>query len=188
MLYCFEYFQLFLQTQLLIYVKILWVSEESFFPEGKSTVQGATCLPGSQRGAVCSVQCAVRSSKYQVASTVRVLVRWGPLRSVSRIVSPIGVITVVGGAHRAVWSVSWSVSGYDTFSSVSLILELPAPSWLPCASILLSSLFFSVLLCSSAFFSVPRRNKWENDSTPGVLEQSNPRGNQFSLALSLPRH
>lgn len=136
----------------------------------------------------CSVQCAVRSSKYQVASTVRVLVRWGPLRSASRIVSPIEVITVVGGAHRAVWSVSWSVSGYDTFSSVSLILELPAPSWLPCASILLSSLFFSVLLCSSAFFSVPRRNKWENDSTPGVLEQSNPRGNQFSLALSLPRH
>lgn len=127
------------------------------------------------------VQCAV-------ASTVRVLVRWGPLRSASRIVSLIEVITVVGGAHRAVWSVSWSVSGYDTFSSVSLILELPAPSWLPCASILLSSLFFSVLLCSSAFFSVPRRNKWENDSTPGVLEQSNPRGNQFSLALSLPRH
>lgn len=129
----------------------------------------------------CSVQCAV-------ASTVRVLVRWGPLRSASRIVSPIEVITVVGGAHRAVWSVSWSVSGYDTFSSVSLILELPAPSWLPCASILLSSLFICVLLCSSAFFSVPRRNKWENDSTPGVLEQSNPRGNQFSLALSLPRH
>lgn len=181
MLYCFECLQLILQTQLLIYVKILWVSEESFFPEGKSTVQGATCLTGSQRGAVCSVQCAV-------ASTVRVLVRWGPLRSASRIVSPIEVITVVGGAHRAVWSVSWSVSGYDTFSSVSLILELPAPSWLPCASILLSSLFFSVLLCSSAFFSVPRRNKWENDSTPGVLEQSNPRGNQFSLALSLPRH
>lgn len=44
----------------------------------------------------CSVQCAVRSSKYQVASTVRVLVRWGPLRSASRIVSPIEVITVVG--------------------------------------------------------------------------------------------
>lgn len=131
----------------------------------------------------CSVQCAVCSSKYCPGS--------GAVGSPSLRFphcQPNRGYHCGGGAHRAVWSVSWSVSGYDTFSSVSLILELPAPSWLPCASILLSSLFFSVLLCSSAFFSVPRRNKWENDSTPGVLEQSNPRGNQFSLALSLPRH